>query len=350
MTATTALPIAVLCGGVGAARFLSGLVRVVDPARVTAIVNVGDDAVFHGLHVSPDLDTVLYTLAGMVDETTGWGVRADTSHVQEALARLGRDTWFRLGDADLATHIHRTALLREGLPLSGVTERLRRAFGIGATLLPATDDTQATMVRTDDGWLAFQDYFVRRGSRDVVREVRFDSNTRPAPGMLAAGVRFDSDTHPPPGVLAAEVRFDSGARPAPGVLVAIAEAEVVIVAPSNPIVSIGPVLAVEGVRTALVATAATIVAVSPIVGGQALKGPAAAMLASLGHEVSAAGVAALYADFLDVLVIDEQDADLAPRVTALGVRPVVAPTIMRDAAAKAALARAVLDAARAHGG
>ena len=333
MTATTALPIAVLCGGVGAARFLSGLVRVVDPARVTAIVNVGDDAVFHGLHVSPDLDTVLYTLAGMVDETTGWGVRADTSHVQEALARLGRDTWFRLGDADLATHIHRTALLREGLPLSGVTERLRRAFGIGATLLPATDDTQATMVRTDDGWLAFQDYFVRRGSRDVVREVRFDSGTRPAPGVLAA-----------------EVRFDSGARPAPGVLVAIAEAEVVIVAPSNPIVSIGPVLAVEGVRTALVATAATIVAVSPIVGGQALKGPAAAMLASLGHEVSAAGVAALYADFLDVLVIDEQDADLAPRVTALGVRPVVAPTIMRDAAAKAALARAVLDAARAHGG
>jgi len=333
VTATTALPIAVLCGGVGAARFLSGLVRVVDPARVTAIVNVGDDAVFHGLHVSPDLDTVLYTLAGMVDETTGWGVRADTSHVQEALARLGRDTWFRLGDADLATHIHRTALLREGLPLSGVTERLRRAFGIGATLLPATDDTQATMVRTDDGWLAFQDYFVRRGSRDVVREVRFDSGTRPAPGVLAA-----------------EVRFDSGARPAPGVLVAIAEAEVVIVAPSNPIVSIGPVLAVEGVRTALVATAATIVAVSPIVGGQALKGPAAAMLASLGHEVSAAGVAALYADFLDVLVIDEQDADLAPRVTALGVRPVVAPTIMRDAAAKAALARAVLDAARAHGG
>ena len=333
MTATTALPIAVLCGGVGAARFLSGLVRVVDPARVTAIVNVGDDAEFHGLHVSPDLDTVLYTLAGMVDETTGWGVRADTSHVQEALARLGRDTWFRLGDADLATHIHRTALLREGLPLSGVTERLRRAFGIGATLLPATDDTQATMVRTDDGWLAFQDYFVRRGSRDVVREVRFNSNTRPAPGVLAA-----------------EVRFDSGARPAPGVLVAIAEAEVVIVAPSNPIVSIGPVLAVEGVRTALVATAATIVAVSPIVGGQALKGPAAAMLASLGHEVSAAGVAALYADFLDVLVIDEQDADLAPRVTALGVRPVVAPTIMRDAAAKAALARAVLDAARAHGG
>ncbi|MDO8563230.1 MAG: 2-phospho-L-lactate transferase CofD family protein, partial [Candidatus Limnocylindria bacterium] len=212
MTSTSARPIAVLCGGVGAARFLSGLVQVVDPARVTAIVNVGDDAVFHGLHVSPDLDTVLYTLAGLVDETTGWGVRADTSHVQEALARLGRDTWFRLGDADLATHIHRTALLREGLPLSGVTERLRRAFGIGATLLPATDDAQATMVRTDDGWLAFQDYFVRRGSRDVVREVR----------------------------------FDGGARPAPGVLTAIADAEVVIVAPSNPIVSIGPVLAVEG--------------------------------------------------------------------------------------------------------
>ena len=314
MTGTTARPIAVLCGGVGAARFLSGLVAVVDPARVTAIVNVGDDAMFHGLHVSPDLDTVLYTLAGVVDETTGWGVRADTAHVHEALGRLGRDTWFRLGDADLATHLHRTALLREGLPLSGVTERLRLAFGVGATLLPATDDAQATMVRTDDGWLAFQDYFVRRGSRDVVREVR----------------------------------FDGGARPAPGVLAAIAEAEVVIVAPSNPIVSIGPVLAVEGVRAALATTAATIVAVSPIVGGQALKGPAAAMLASLGHEVSAVGVAALYADFLDVLVIDDQDAGLAPRVAALGVRPAVAQTIMRDPAAKAALARAVLDAAHPH--
>jgi len=329
VTARAANGIAVLCGGVGAARFLSGLVRVVDPVRVTAIVNVGDDAMFHGLHVSPDLDTVLYTLGGVVDETTGWGVRADTSHVQEALARLGRDTWFRLGDADLATHLHRTALLREGLPLSGVTERLRRALGIGATLLPATDDSQATMVRTDDGWLAFQDYFVRRGSRDAVREVRFDCNTWPAPGMLAA-----------------DVRLDGGARPAPGVLAAIAEAEVVIVAPSNPIVSIGPVLAVEGLRAALATTAATIVAVSPIVGGQALKGPAAAMLASLGHEVSPAGVAALYADFLDVLVIDERDADLAPRVAAAGVRPAVAQTIMRDPEAKAALARAVLDAAR----
>ncbi|HYK98531.1 MAG TPA: 2-phospho-L-lactate transferase [Candidatus Acidoferrales bacterium] len=302
--------ITVLCGGVGAARFLRGLVAIVDPSDVTAIVNVGDDAEFHGLRVSPDIDTVLYTLAGIVNEQHGWGIRDETWHVQEALARLGRDTWFQLGDADLATHIHRTALLRSGVSLTDVTSRLASALGVGARILPASDAPQATMVRTDDGWLAFQDYFVRRRQRDTVREVRFDGSRVPAPGVIAA----------------------------------IGSASIVIVAPSNPIVSIGPILALDGVRDALARTAAQVVAVSPIIAGEAVKGPAAAMLASLGHQVSAAGVARLYADFLDVLVIDERDAELAPAVEKSGPRAVVAPTLMVDAPARARLARATLDA------
>lgn len=305
--------VTVLCGGVGAARFLSGLIRVVDPSSVTAIVNVADDATFHGLHVSPDIDTILYTLAGLVDESQGWGIRDDTHVVQAALARLGRETWFQLGDADVATHVHRSALLREGLPLSQVTERLARAFGLTLRVLPASDERQATVVRTDDGWIAFQEYFVRRRQQDVVREVRFD-------GASVAG---------------------------PGVLEAIDRASTVVLAPSNPIVSIGPILALRGVREALVGTAARVVAVSPIVGGRALKGPAAAMLESLGHEVSAVGIARIYADFLDALVIDEQDAALAAEVVAAGPRAVVAPTIMSDLAAKERLARATLDAVRA---
>ncbi len=305
------MSITVLCGGVGAARFLSGLVRAVEPRTVTAIVNVADDSVFHGLHVSPDLDTILYTLAGLVDEEHGWGIRDDTHHVQDALARLGRDTWFQLGDTDIATHVHRTALLREGVTLSEATARIARAFGVAVRLLPVSDAPQATQVRTDDGWLAFQDYFVKRRQRDAVREIRFE-------GTPAA---------------------------APGVEEAIADARLVVVAPSNPLVSIAPILAVPGVRDALVRGRAPVVAVSPIVGGAALKGPAAAMLAAIGHDVSPAGVARLYADFLDVMVIDEQDAALAATVERTGVRAVVAPTIMRDAAARERLARIVLDAA-----
>ncbi len=307
--------IAVICGGVGAARFLSGLAHVVDPAAIAAIVNVADDAEFHGLHVSPDLDTVLYTLAGVVDEERGWGIRGDTFHVQEALARLGRETWFQLGDADLATHVHRTALLRAGLPLSVVTDRLRRAFGVATTLLPASDDRQATLVRTDAGWLPFQEYFVRRGARDVVREVRFKGSSRPGPGVLEA----------------------------------IGAADVVAIAPSNPIVSVGPVLTLAGVRGALARAPAPVVAVSPIVAGEAIKGPAAAMLASLGHEVSPVGVARLYADFLDVMVLDERDAAAVEAIERVGVAAVTAQTVMRDLAAKEALAHAVLDAALARG-
>lgn len=309
--------IAVLCGGVGAARFLEGVVRAAPPERVTAIVNVADDAVFHGLHVSPDIDTVLYTLAGLVDPDQGWGVRGDTHAVQDALAALGRDTWFQLGDRDIATHIHRTALLRDGASLSDVTARLARALDLRVRVLPATDMRERTMVRTADGWIEFQEYFVRRRQQDTVHEVRFDGD-------------------------------DAAIAPAPGVLDAIVNAGVVVVAPSNPIVSIGPILAVAGVREALRTTRAPVVAVSPIVGGAAIKGPAAAMLASLGHEVSAAGVARLYADFLDVMVIDERDAALARAVEHAGPRAAVAPTLMTDLASKERLARAALDAAASH--
>ena len=303
--------VVVLCGGVGAARFLEGLVRVVEAPQVTAIVNVGDDEVFHGLHVSPDLDTVMYTLAGCVDATRGWGVRDDTYRGQEMLRHYGRQGWFVLGDADLATHILRTERLAAGIPLSALTRELAQALGVEIALLPATDDRFATEVRTDAGWLRFQDYFVRRHATDEVREVRWIGS----------------------------------ARPAPGVLTAIGEASAVILAPSNPIVSIGPILAVPGIREALRATDAPVVAVSPIVAGEALKGPAAAMLRTLGLGSSAVAVARLYADMLDALVLDERDAALAPQVAALGIRPVLTQTVMRDVAAKEALARATLRAA-----
>jgi len=304
----------VICGGVGAARFLSGLCGVMDPSAITAIVNVGDDVTFHGLHVSPDIDTVLYTLAGLVDPEHGWGIGGDTYRTQAALARLGRDTWFNLGDADLATHIHRTARLREGAPLSTVTAELRSRLGVGPTIIPATDDALRTMIRTDEGWLAFQEYFVRQRTRATVHEVRFDGAARAAPGCLEA----------------------------------IAAADAVLIAPSNPIVSIAPVLAVDGMRDAIVRSPGPVIAVSPIVGGEAIKGPAAAMLASLGHEISPVGVTRIYRDLIDVMVLDERDAAFAPAIAALGVRPVVTQTIMADRAAKEALARTTLNAALAH--
>jgi len=302
--------IAVLCGGVGAARFLSGLIAVVDPSGVTAIVNVADDDQFHGLYVSPDLDTVLYTLAGVVDEAQGWGRRDETYHAQEELARFGEDAWFRLGDRDLAAHIHRTRLLRSGTSLSDVVDGMRGSLGIGARILPATDAEQRTMVRTPDGWIAFQEYFVKRRTADAVREIRFEPDAAPSAHVRAA----------------------------------IADADVIVIAPSNPFVSIGPILALAGMRDALRAARAKVVAVSPIVGGAAIKGPAAAMLASLGHEVSALGVARIYADVAAAFVIDEADRAFGPAIEQLGLRVTVAPTIMRDAATRAALARTVIAA------
>jgi LPPG:FO 2-phospho-L-lactate transferase len=305
--------ITVLAGGVGAAKFLRGLIDVVDPASVTVIGNTADDEAFLGLHVSPDLDTVVYTLADVVNPEQGWGRADETFHVLEQARRLGEEAWFLLGDKDIATHLLRTRLLREGRSLSEATGRLARAFGLRCRLLPMSDDRVRTIVATDAGELSFQEYFVRRRQQDEVRALRFDGA--------------------------------EGARPAPGVLEAIADADAVIVAPSNPLVSIGPILAVPGVRKALVETKAAVAAVSPIVGGQAIKGPADRMLASLGHDVNATGVARLYADFLDVLVLDRQDAALAPEVESLGVRAAVTDTIMRDAASRRALAEATLKAA-----
>ncbi len=302
--------IAVLCGGVGAARFLAGLVDVVDAAGVTAIVNVADDDEFYGLHVSPDIDTVLYTLAGVVNEAQGWGRRDETFHVQDELARLGEDAWFRLGDRDIATHIRRTRSLRAGTSMTDVVAGLRTAFGIAAVVLPATDGRQRTMVRTAEGWIAFQEYFVKRRTADRVLELRFEPDAAPT----------------------AQVRS------------ALAAAETIVVAPSNPFVSIGPILALAGMRDLIRAARAKVVAVSPIVGGAAIKGPAGAMLEALGHDVSALGVARLYAELTSTFVLDDEDRALAPAVEALGVRAVTTATVMRDAGSRASLARAVIAA------
>jgi LPPG:FO 2-phospho-L-lactate transferase len=304
--------VTVLAGGVGAARFLEGLVQVVPPDEITVISNIGDDDEFFGLHVSPDIDTVIYTLAGVIDPEHGWGLAGETYSTLDAITRFGYETWFTLGDRDLATHLFRTQQLREGATLSEATQRIAEAFGLRFRLLPVSDDRVRTLVETDHGSLAFQEYFVKRRTEDDVRAVRFDGIER--------------------------------ASPAPGVLDAIASADVVVVAPSNPVVSIGPVLAVTGVRDALRSTGAKIVAVSPIIGGKTIKGPADRMMRSLGMTATAVGVAEAYRDFLDVLVIDEEDGDLAAEVESTGVRAVVAPTIMHGQAEKRALAAAVLAA------
>jgi LPPG:FO 2-phospho-L-lactate transferase len=304
--------VTVLAGGVGAARFLAGLVRVHPPERICVIGNVGDDVVLHGLHVSPDLDTVNYTLAGMVNPDTGWGVAGDTWHTMTELERFGGPVWFRLGDRDLATHLYRTGRLADGADLATVTAEIARASGVEIRLVPATNDRLETrVVIENEGEVGFQEYFVRRRHAVAVREVRF------------AGA--------------------DSATPAPGVLDAIRDATRVVVAPSNPVVSIGPILAVPGVRPAMEARRGATVAVSPIVGGRALKGPADRLLRELGHEASVVGVARLYRSFVHTLVIDERDADQADAVRAEGVDCVVAPTIMTGPAAAADLARTVLE-------
>ena len=303
---------AALCGGVGAARFLGGLVDVVEPHRVVAVVNTGDDAVLHGLHVSPDLDTVTYTLAGAISRERGWGLEGETWAAMAALARYpSRLSWFGLGDRDLATHLFRTQRLADGAPLSTVTAEIAEAWGVEVSIVPVTDDRLETLMDVEDeGEIGFQDYFVRRGHAVAVRGVRF--------------------------------RGAAVAKPAPGVLDALAAAEVVVICPSNPIVSVGPVLVVPGVRDAVVARRDRVVAVSPIVAGAALKGPADRLMAELGHEVSVVGVAHLYASLAGTLVIDEADAALAPAVEAAGMRCVVTPTVMRGATEAAALARTVV--------
>ena len=298
---------------------LSGFVRVVPPRSITAIVNVGDDTVLHGLHISPDLDTITYTLAGMDNRETGWGVVGESWTVMEELARLGGESWFRLGDRDLATHLFRTGRLAAGDSLTEVTGSIATRRQIDVRLLPVTDDSVRTMltlaVHTELGEagteVAFQDYFVRLHHDVAVRAVRF------------AGAEL--------------------ARPTPGVMDALASADRIVVCPSNPIVSIGPLLAVPGVLDALVGRRADVIAVSPIVAGAALKGPADHLMAELGTEPSVVGVARLYAPWVSTLVIDEADRARAPEVEAQGVRCVVAPTIMGSPERAAALARFVID-------
>lgn len=312
MTEQTA-PVVALAGGVGAARFLQGLLAVVPPRDVVVISNVGDDEQIYGLHVSPDIDIVTYTLAGVIDAAKGFGLTNDSYAVVDTLARHGIDAWFRLGDRDLATCLYRTNRLRAGDPLSAITADIARAHGLECAILPVTNAPLQTRVRTPAGDLAFQEYFVRRRTEDEVL------------GLAFAGAE--------------------AARPAPGVLAALANARAVLIAPSNPFVSIGPILAVPGVREAIVASAGPVVAVSPIVGGEALKGPAARMFRSLGGEATAAGVAAHYTGLLSALVIDQVDAALAPAVEAHGMRAVVTDTIMRGMREKVNLARVALRAA-----
>jgi LPPG:FO 2-phospho-L-lactate transferase len=308
------ISVTVLAGGVGGARLAHGFALAQPDDAPTCVVNVGDDTVRHGLHVSPDLDTVMYTLAGLNDEDRGWGLTGESYAVLDQLARLGEDTWFTLGDRDLATHVVRTARLREGVPLSAVTASLATSLGVDARLLPVTDDPVRTLVGTPSGTLAFQEYFVRRQHADAVLGLTFD-------GIEAA-------------------------RPAPGVLDAVTGADLLVVAPSNPFLSVEPVLAVPGVGEAVRATAARRVAVSPIVGGRAVKGPAAQILETLGHDVSALGVARLYAGLVDVMVIDDADAALAAPIAELGFDVVVTDTIMGGPAGRARLAGELLGLVR----
>jgi LPPG:FO 2-phospho-L-lactate transferase len=307
--------ITVLAGGVGASRFLQGLQQVVDPATITVISNTGDDVEVFGLHVSPDVDIVIYALAGAVNPETGWGLQGDTLNVVQALQRYGYPDWFNLGDRDLATAVHRTRLLRDGVPMHEIVAGIASSWGLPTRILPMTNDRVETRIVGPDGEIPFQDYMVRLRTEVDVREVRF------------AGVET--------------------ATPAPGVLDALRDAEMIILAPSNPFVSLGPILSVPGVIYALASSRAIRVAVSPIIAGDVVKGPAGKMLASLGHEVSALGVARLYQELVDVMVIDQQDAALAPAVEALGLRCVVTDTLMSSDQRKAELARDVVEAARA---
>jgi LPPG:FO 2-phospho-L-lactate transferase len=312
--AAGARPIAALAGGVGAARFLSGLVRAVAPERVTAIVNTGDDHTFYGVHVSPDLDIVTYTLAGRVDRSRGFGLEGDGFTLIEALGALGHETWFRLGDRDFATCLHRTLRLRDGVGLAAVADEIRRAFGVAARILPMSETPCPTRVELRDGRrVHFEEYLVRDGAPDAV-----------------AGV---------------DLAAAAAAKPAPGVLEALRGAALILVCPSNPVVSIGPILALPGLRGALAGAEAPVVAVSPIVGGAPVKGPADRLLRGVGVEVSARGVAALYRDWIDGFVLDERDAAQEPDVAALGLRTRVCDTIMRDAAAARRVAEAALELA-----
>ncbi len=307
--------VAVLAGGYGAARFLQGLVRVVEPSNITAVVNCGDDVILHGLHVSPDLDTVTYCLTGELNPETGWGLKGETWQALETLSRLGAETWFSLGDRDLGTHVYRTRRLREGAPLSQVTAEVSAGWGVGIRILPATDDrieTRLTLLGDPLTEIGFQEYFVKRRHSVAVGSVRF------------AGAALTS--------------------PAPGVMKALEISRILVIAPSNPILSIWPILAIPGIRAAVNLRRNSVVAISPIVDGAALRGPAARLLEELGHEPSVAGVARLYSPLASVLVIDEADRRRAQEVEAEGMRCVVTPTVMHTPSLAAELAEVVIGA------
>jgi LPPG:FO 2-phospho-L-lactate transferase len=298
-----------LAGGVGAARFLDGLTRVIQPERIFIIGNTADDAEIHGLHISPDLDTVAYTLAGLANPQHGWGIRGDSFRCLEALGRLGADTWFQLGDLDLATHLYRTQRLRQGATLSEVTSEITAALKVRSKLVPMSNERVRTRICTPSGELEFQTYFVKRRARDRVTAIHFEGA--------------------------------SEAAPAPGLLDAITQAEAIILCPSNPFISIGPILAIPGIRAALQRKRDKVAAISPIVGGRALKGPAAKMMKSMQLRSSAAEVAKLYLDFTNIFVLDELDRKQAAQVEAFGMRPVVTNTIMRGLRERKSLARVV---------
>jgi len=305
------MEIVALAGGVGASKLLLGLGRAMDPRDLTVIVNTGDDLVLHGLSISPDLDIVTYTLAGVVNPDTGWGFANDKFRTLDQLAKYGRPDWFHLGDRDLATHIHRTAMLREGATLSEAADSIRRSLGVASKILPMCDQLVPTMIETDRGRLHFQEYLVEQRAEPIVHGISFD-------GIQRAG-------------------------PAPGVLEAISRASTVVICPSNPLISIGPILAVPGVRDALRARRKDVVAVSPIVGGQSLKGPSDRMLAQLGYDVIAAGVARMYQDICATFVLDPLDRAQRAAVETLDTHALVIPSIMRTLEDKERLAREILE-------
>lgn len=302
-----------LAGGVGGAKLAAGLAEVVAPERLTIVVNTGDDFTHWGLHISPDVDTVMYTLAGEANEATGWGVRGDSFRCMEWMRRHGAPTWFAIGDLDLATDLVRTERLRAGATLTAVTADLCRALGVASRVLPMCDQPVATRVRTPGGEIAFQEYFVRRHQQDDVLSLRFEGADQ--------------------------------ARPSAQVEEALAEADVLVVCPSNPLLSIGPMLAVRGFRQALLDSPARKVGVSPLIGGEAVKGPLAKIMRTLGMEVSALGVARLYEDFLRDFIIDTSDAAQAPAIERLGLRTHLLSIMMQDAPDRARLAAEVLEIA-----
>ena len=303
--------ITALAGGVGAARFLSGLAKLIPNEELTVITNTADDIELFGLHISPDLDIIAYTLAGIVDEEKGWGIKEDTFNCLNKLNKLGYDTWFNIGDKDLATHIYRTNRINQGTPLSQITNELCQMLGIKIRILPMTNEKFYTNIKTQSGIMHFEEYYVRKQAKDEVLDVEF------------IGVKT--------------------AVPAPGVIEAIQESQLIIVCPSNPIVSIGAILSVNGIREALKHTNAKIIGISPIVADAPIKGPADKLMRGLGFEVSAYGVAKLYADFLDIMLIDNLDAPLMGRIEKLGIQVKMTKTVMKTIEDKIALANEVLN-------